>query len=372
MEIFNMTAPCLFGLESVLSGELKRIDAINVSASDGRVSFSGDENLIARANICLRTAERVMIVLKTFKAATFDELFEQTKSIEFERFISKKNAFPVTGWSLNSKLHSVPDCQSIIKKAAVERLKQKYNVSWFEETEAPVQIRFSIKKDIVSIMLDTSGAGLHKRGYRKESTIAPIKETLASGILDLARIYPDTVLYDPFCGSGTFSIEAAMKALNIPSGIGRRFACEKWGSIKDRAFSEERSRALSGIRKNTEFKAYMSDIDERAVALALDNAKKAKVDKKISAQVKDINDFICSDERALVVCNPPYGERLLDIRQAEEIYKIMGKRFERREGMKYYIISPHEDFERFFGRPADKKRKLYNGNIKCFLYMYFK
>ena len=371
MNKMEIVCPCLFGLESVLSGEIKRMGVKEVTTSDGRVSFFGDEHMLARANINLRTAERVMINLGSFRAETFDQLFEGTKALPFEAFISKHNAFPVKGWSINSRLTSIPDCQSIIKKAAVTRLQQKYSVSWFEETEAPVQIRFSIHKDIASVMLDTSGAGLHKRGYRQNSLVAPIKETLAAGILDIARIYPDTVLYDPFCGSGTFSIEAALKAFNIPAGINRKFAAEKWDCLSDAAWREERARGLDLIRRDATFKAYASDIDPDAVELTAQNAKKAGVAMRIKTTRADIADFsIPNDKHALVVCNPPYGERLLEVEQAQKLYNTMGKRFNLKSNNRFFIISPDEKFEKFFGQKADKQRKLYNGMIKCRLYMY--
>lgn len=373
MNKMEIVCPCLFGLESVLSGEIKRMGVKEINTSDGKVSFPGDENMLARANICLRTAERVMINLGSFRAVTFDQLFEGTRYLPFEKFIGKQNAFPVKGWSLDSRLASVPDCQSIIKKAAVERLKEKYNVSWFEETEAPVQIRFSIRKDIVSVMLDSSGVALHKRGYRRNSLTAPIKETLAAGILDLARIYPDTVLYDPFCGSGTFSIEAAMKAYNIPPGINRRFAAEQWGCFPKTIWQEERSRGLDLIRHDAVFKAFASDIDDQAIELTAQNAKKAGVAPRISINKADIADFQpVTGRQSVVVCNPPYGERMLEIEQARKLYAQMGKKFTADSSARYYIISPDEEFEKYFGRKANKERKLYNGMIKCRLYMYFK
>ena len=217
----RLCCPCHFGLESVLKYEITKIGGTDLKVSDGKISFTGDENIMARANICLSTAERVLIELLEFRAETFEDLFQGVRSIELERFIGVDDAFPVKGHSLNSTLHSVPDCQSIIKKAAVERLKSKYGVNWFSETGPAVQIQFSILKDVVTIYLDTSGAGLHKRGYRRNSNAAPIKETLAAGIVDLARVRPDSIVCDPFCGSGTILIEAAMKALKIPVGINR-------------------------------------------------------------------------------------------------------------------------------------------------------
>lgn len=365
-------APCLFGLEGVLAKELREISAENVRAENGRVLFSGDYNTLARSNICLRTAERVCIVLGSFYAKTFDALFEGTKRLPFERFIGKSNAFPVAGWSLDSKLFSVRDCQKIIKKAAVTRLSEKYHISWFEETGPTVQIRFSILKDRVTVMLDTSGEGLHKRGYRANSAGAPIKETLAAAMVMLSRPYSDSTLYDPFCGSGTIAIEGALIASNTAPGLKRRFAAENWGSIKPVVFKNEREAARAKINRDIEFKAVASDIDETAVALTLENAKKAGVGEFVSAVQSDISDFAPKTERGIVVTNPPYGERLLDIDEARRIYGVMGKVFEKKHGYRYSVISPDEKFEQLFGRSADKKRKLYNGMLKCDLYMYFK
>lgn len=371
MEKLKLSCPCLFGLESVLAGEVKRMGGLQVEAQDGKVNFSGGWEMVARANLCLRTAERVLIELGSFEARSFEELFQGVKALPLEEFIGMKDAFPVKGWSLNSKLMSIPDCQSIIKKAAVERLRQTYGVSWFEESGPVRQIQFSIRKDQVCIFLDTSGAGLHKRGYRKTSTLAPIKETLAAGILDLARVRKDTVLMDPFCGSGTFSIEGALKAFQIPPGIHRRFAAEKWDCMPEAVWKDERARGLAGIRRDAAFEAYASDIDPAAVELTRENAKKAGVAPRIRVKQADIRDFSCTRENAVVVCNPPYGERLLEIREAQELYKIMGKQFDLFSSQSFYIISPDEKFETLFGAKAAKRRKLYNGMIKCQLYMYY-
>lgn len=372
MEDLRFVAPTLLGLEGIVSDELKSLDIKNVTAENGRVLFDGDFNSLARANLSLRCAERVMILLAEFKAKTFDQLFEGVKKINLEEFIGEKDAFPVTGWALNSQLMSIPDCQKIIKKAAVERLKEHYKVSWFEETGPIHQIRFSIMKDTVSIMLDTSGAGLHKRGYRKNSNEAPLKETLAAAMAKLSRLYEDSVVYDPFCGSGTLLIEAALLARNIAPGILRKFSCEDWGCIPKEAFREERMRALSQIKRDIPFRCIGSDIDKSAIELTFANAKKAGVGDCIVAHEADISDFKISTERGIVLTNPPYGERLLEKTEAEKIYKIMGRVFEKEYGKRYFIISPDERFEDLFGRTADKKRKLYNGMIKCNLFMYFK
>ena len=366
----RLCCPCHFGLESVLKYEIQKIGGEDLSVSDGRISFSGDENVLARANLCLSTAERVLIELKQFRAVTFEELFQGVRSAELERFISRTDAFPVKGYSLNSALHSVPDCQSIVKKAAVERLKSKYGISWFDETGPAVQIQFSILKDMVSLYLDTSGAGLHKRGYRRNSNAAPIKETLAAGIVDLARVRPGSTVCDPFCGSGTILIEAALKALRMAPGINRRFAAEKWSCFDEKIWREERSRAIEAIDRSAEFHAYGSDIDDAAVALALDNAHKAGIKTRVTIEQADVSSFRQPDD-SIVICNPPYGERLLELREAEDVYRKMGKVLGKGGSRQSYIISPHEQFEDFFGAPAKKRRKLYNGMIKCQLYMYF-
>lgn len=372
MEKIRFVAPCLFGIEGLAADELRRMGAEEVSAEDGRVLFSGDFALLARANLNSRFAERILILLGEFPAATFSELFDGVKALPWELYIGKTDAFPVTGRSISSALHSIPDCQSIVKKAVVERLKQKYAVSWFEETGPEHRIRFSLHKDRASLMLDTSGEGLHKRGYRRHSNDAPLKETLAAAMCELARIYPDTHFLDPMCGSGTLLIEAAMMAAKIAPGLRRSFAAERFSAIPPQVWREERTRAQDAILHGIDFCAEGFDIDPAAVELTLANAKKAGVERYIRASVGDVRSFTPPEGRCLVVTNPPYGERLLDIRAAEELYRVMGERFVRGSGRKYFMISPHDEFERLFGAPADKRRKLYNGMIRCQLYMYFK
>ena len=368
---YRLCAPCLFGLESVLSGELKRLGFEEISVTDGRVEFSADAEGIARANLHLRTAERVLIVLGSFRAVSFPQLIDGAEQIRFEDYIGKKDAFPVKGWSLNSQLHSVPDCQAIIKKAAVKRLSQKYGVAWLEESESTVQIQFSINKDIVTIMLDTSGAALHKRGYRKNANQAPIRETLAAGILDIARIYPDTQLYDPFCGSGTFLIEAAYKAKNIAPGIYRRFAAEKWSSMPSNIWKLGREEAIEQVRREVEFVAFGSDISEESLQIAEANARRAGIPGLIRLQKQDIKNFTLPNKKSVVVTNPPYGERLMAGEDLHQLYQTMGSVCKPSDHVGYYIISSMEEFEKAYGRQADKKRKLYNGMLKCNLYQYF-
>ena len=371
MNLIRMVCPCHFGLESTLKFEITRIGGQDISVSDGRVAFSGDFGTLIKANLWLSTAERVLVQLAEFDAYSFEELFQGTKNAPFEDFIGADDRFPVKGYSLNSELHSVPDCQSIIKKAAVERLKNNYGISYFEETGALYQVRFSILKNHVSIFLDSTGEGLHKRGYRRNSNAAPIKETLAAGIVDLAHIRGDSVVCDPFCGSGTILIEAAYKALNIAPGLKRRFASDNWSIIPQNLWETERKAALEAIRKDTDFFAYGYDIDPECVALTQENCRKAGIQKRVEIKQADIKNYE-NISNTVTICNPPYGERLLEIREAEKLYSIMGQRYIADREHPCFVISPHEEFEKLFGKTADKRRKLYNGMLKCQLYMYFK
>lgn len=369
---YKLVAPCLFGIEGIAAEEFKRMGFESVTAENGRVLLQGEGSMLVRANLNSRFAERILLNIGEFDAMTFTELFDNVKALPWENFIGKDDAFPVNGWSINSQLSSIPDCQSIIKKAIVERLKSKYNISWFNETATEYRVRFSIHKNRVTMMIDTSGEGLHKRGYRRTSNAAPLKETLAAAICDMARIFPDTVCFDPFCGSGTLLIEAAMMAKKMAPGLCRSFAAERFPFIDEKIWRDERSLAQSKILTDIDFTATGFDIDPDAVALTLRNAKFAGVDKYVKASVADVKNFTPPGERCLILANPPYGERLLDVRAAEELYKTMGERFKSGDGQKYFIISPHDEFEKFFGRDADKRRKLYNGMIKCQLFMYFK
>ncbi len=369
---YKFIATTALGVEGLLADELKRIGLKNVNAENGRVSFIGDATACAKANIFSRIAERVLLVCGEFSAYDFDGLFDNIKKIPFENFIGKFDAFPVTGYSLNSELHSIPNCQSIIKKAIVDRLKKAYKTDWFLENKTTVKIRFSIIKNKVTVGIDTSGESLHKRGYRAHSNIAPIKETLAAAMCNLARIYPDTILIDPFCGSGTILIEAALMAKNQAPGLNRKFLGEELPFIGKKAFSDARSEALNQIIKNPEFKAIGYDIDPECVALTKENARKAGVENLVTAYLQDIKDLKLPDGRMKIITNPPYGERLLDVKHAEELYKIMGSVMPKEQGKGYFIISPQDNFEELFNRTADKKRKLYNGMLKCDVYQFFK
>lgn len=371
MSEIRYACPCLFGLESLVADELRELGMENVTAENGRVLFSGGVDALARANINLRCAERVLIVVGEFEAKTFDDLFEKVKALDWERWIGREDAFPVAGWSLNSTLHSVPDCQAIIKKAVVERLRTRYHVSWFRETGPKHQIRFSILKDRVSVTLDSSGDGLHKRGYRENANEAPLKETLAAAMVMLSRYRAGTPFYDPLCGSGTILIEAALLAMNRAPGLLRHFAAEKWDSTQQGVWEQARSEALAHVSKEP-FTVCGYDIDLNAVSLTLENAKKAGVGAHVRAETQDVRKFHPEESRGIIVCNPPYGERMLEIREAEDLYREMGKVFLALPDWNYYIISASESFETLFGKKADKRRKLYNGMIKCNYFQYFR
>ncbi len=368
---YLLCCPCHFGLEHTLHFEISKIGGTDIAAQDGRVLFRGDASTIAKANLCLSTAERVLIQLGQFPAYNFEELFQGVRALPLEQWIGKDDAFPVKGHALNSALHSVPDCQSIIKKAAVERLKSVYRTAWFNESGSVHLIRFSIHKNIATIYLDTSGIGLHKRGYRKNANAAPIKETLAAGIVDLARVHSDSIVCDPFCGSGTLLIEAAFKAMRMAPGLNRRFQAEQWEQIPRSVWSDARAEAVANIRHDAKFTAIGSDIDPEAIVLTEENCRKAGVKPRITILRQDIADFQ-PPEGAITICNPPYGERMLDIQHAQSLYRIMGEVFPADKAHPCYIITPDVDFELHFGKEADKKRKLYNGMLQCNLMSYFR
>ena len=365
----DFVSPCLFGLEGPLANELRRLNLSNVAADNGRVSFSGDIADIARTNISLRCGERVLLQLGSFEACSFEELFQHVKALPWEEYISKNCAFPVKGHSLNSMLHSVPDCQKIIKKAVAERLGGIYGVNWLAEDGPTVQIQFSIMKDRVSMCLDTSGAGLHKRGYRPAGGTAPLRETLAAAMVTLSRYRGRETFRDLFCGSGTIPIEAALIAKNRAPGLGRSFAAQDWPGIDKRIWQDARDEAVSREFNGCyDIKGF--DIDEGAVRLSSENAKRAGVDDIISFSQGDAAQFSESCGRGIIISNPPYGERLFEKNQAALLYKDLGKALAALESWDIYLLSPHTEFEHSFGRPADKKRKLYNGMIQCNLFMY--
>lgn len=371
MEDIKFYAPCLFGIEGILANELKHLGMHNVVAGNGSVVFEGTVDDVARCNIFLRTAERVCLVVGEFKAATFDELFEGVKRLRWERWIGKEDEFPVTGFSLNSRLYSVPDCQAIIKKAIVDRLSQHYGIRWFAETGPQHKIRFALFRDKVTVMLDTSGVGLHKRGYRPVSNMAPIRETLAAAIVDISRYRRVERFCDPMCGSGTFAIEAALFASNTAPGLGREFVAEKWTQLPADGFANARAEAKDKI-SNIPFEILGYDIDRKTADLARENVKRAGFGGRIQIGAADVKDLNLSDGRNnVIVCNPPYGERMSDLQAVREQTKLLGRVFSAQPSCRSYVISSSETFERDYGCKVRKKRKLYNGMIKTCLYQYF-
>lgn len=367
---YHLIAPCYFGTESTAAFEVRRIGAEEVQVTDGRIAFTGGPEIIAAANLNLRCAERVLLLLKSYTATTFDELFDGVYSIPWEELLPADAQFPVKGSSLSSILSSVPACQKIVKKAVVERLKKGHKVLTLPETGALYKLRFSIRKNRVEIMLDTSGDGLHKRGYRRNATGAPIKETLAAAIADLGRVRRDTLVQDPFCGSGTMVIEAAQKAMNIAPGLRRRFCAEHYGFVPQKVWAEQREKALSEVRMDAAFEGFGWDIDPAAVELATQNAKLAGVGERCHFEVADVADF-APDAAATVLTNPPYGERLGDLETAAKLAGVLGSRWEQNPGQGLYVITADADFERHFGKKAARRRKLYNGMIPCQVYMYY-
>lgn len=368
----QMIATCLFGLEKLLGEELDALGAHRTDTMDGRVSFEGDEHILAAANIRLRCAERVYISLGSFEATSFEQLFEGCRALPWEEWIGREDAFPVKGHSIRSALFSVPDCQSILKKAVVERLRSVYGAGWLPETGIKYQIEFFLFKDRVTLMIDSSGVPLHKRGYRPAAGEAPLRETLAAAIAMISRPREDVLFWDPFCGSGTIAIEAAMIATRQAPGIDRHFAAERFGQIEASVWHDERVRARSEILVDSGFEAYASDIDPEVLAVAKENAERAGVDDRIRFFVKNALDIRKENRRGTIVCNPPYGERLMTPEQVRALYRDMGKTFSALEPWQIYILTSSEEFERLYGRRADKVRKLYNGMIPCRLYQYFK
>lgn len=372
MSNIRLCAPCNFGLESILAREIRDLGFDILNVTDGRVNFLSDEEGICRANLWLRTAERVLVKLGEFEATTFEELFQNTKSLPWNDWIPKEGAFPAAkASSVKSKLFSTSDIQAIVKKAVVESLKKKYKVNWFDETGASYPIHIFVFKDKVNLYLDSSGVALHKRGYREIGSTAPIKETLAAALVLLTPWKEGRLLVDPFCGSGTILIEAALKGMNIAPGVNRSFISEKWTRIPEKLWQRARQEGKDSIKTNAKIYIQGYDIDEKVIKVARNNAKLAGIDELIHFQQRDVRDLSSKDKYGFIVSNPPYGERLEDLKTVEDLYKDMGRVFSALDTWSFYILTAHEDFERFFGRKAHRKRKLYNGMIKTDLYQYF-
>ena len=368
---FRYCIPCLFGVEGLVADELRRMNIQEVQVEDGRVFFSGSLADCVAVNLSLRCGERVLMEIGSFPARSFDALFEGVRALPWENILPQDAAFPVTGYSLDSALFSIPDCQKIIKKAVVERLKSRYHLERFPESGAEYRIRFSIRKDVASVYLDSSGTALHTRGYRPAHTEAALRETLAAAMVKLARYRGRGDFCDPFCGSGTIAIEAALAALNRAPGLYRSFSAENWSFVDPALWQQARAAAIAAEYRG-DYHIYASDLDPRAIQIARENAVRAGVDHLISFSVADACTFSRETERGVIVTNPPYGERLLDQKQAEELYRRFGAALNGLQNWSLYLLSSHTEFERCFGKTADKKRKLYNGMIKCDLFMYYK
>ncbi len=364
-------APCHFGLEGIVADEMRRLGLENVRSDNGRVRFDGTEADLAKASLWLRCPERILLEVGSFSATSFEELFEGVRSLPLEDYIPKNAAFPVKGHSVNSKLFSVSDCQSIIKKAMVKRLSEKYHIEWFPEDAEKMQVQFSIMNDICTIYMDTSGDGLHKRGYRPDHVAAPLSETLAAAMVYLSRYRGRDDFCDPFCGSGTLPIEAALIAKNRAPGLNRHFAAEEWSIIPKNVWREVREEAPAKEFKG-DYRIFASDLDSEAVEISKKNAARAGVADLIQFSQGDATAFDRKTAQGVIVTNPPYGERLMEKREAEELYTAFGRAYTGTENWKLFLLSSHTEFERSFGKTADKKRKLYNGMIKCDLYMYLK
>lgn len=362
--------PTLLGVEGLTADELRRMNMEDVRVENGRVFCQGEPKDIPRLNLRLRTGERVLILLGSFPASNFEELFEGTRKLPWERFIPDGGAFPVKGFSLNSALHSVPACQSIVKKAVATRLGKVYHRETLPETGALYQIQFSIMKNVASLMLDTTGPGLYKRGYRAVGVAAPLRETLAAALVLLSGYRGKDPFCDPFCGSGTIAIEAALIAKNRAPGLNRTFTAQKWPWLSSDAWVEAAGEAMD-LEFDGTYDIWGGDIDPAAIRIARDNAVKADVEDLLRFEVADARTFSRTEEYGRIVSNPPYGERLMEKREAEELYRDFGRTVQGLPtGWKINILSSHTEFERTFGRTADKKRKLYNGMLKCDLFQY--
>lgn len=372
MKNWELIAPCHFGLEAVLKREIQDLGYDVIRVEDGRVTFLGDEEAICQANIFLRSAERILLKVGEFKALTFDELFEQTKALPWEHYIPENGKFWVAkAASVKSKLFSPSDIQSIMKKAMVSRLEAKYHINWFQEDGASYPIRVFLLKDIVTVGIDTSGVSLHKRGYREEAGQAPITETLAAALIMLTPWKSERILVDPFCGSGTFLIEAAMIASHIAPGMNRSFVAKSWENILPKKYWDDamdEAKDLMIVPSNTDIQGY--DVDASVIKIARKNAEKAGVDKLIHFQQRDVKDLRHPKKYGFIITNPPYGERMEEKENLPALYSQFGRSFKELDSWSAYMITSYEEAERYFGRKSDKNRKIYNGMLKTYYYQF--
>ena len=371
MKKYELIATTTFGLEAIVKREILNLGLEVTATENGKVTFLGDGKDIVRANIWLRCADRVLLKVSEFKAVTFDELFDKTKAIDWSEFIPKNGRFPVDGQSVKSTLFSISDSQAIVKKAIVENLKSKYKINWFPENEGLYNVKVSILKDIATLTIDTSGVALHKRGYRQSAVTAPLKETLASALVLLSFWNKDRVLIDPFCGSGTILIEAAMIGRNIAPGLAREFAFKQWPIVSEEDFREATREAYEAIDHDSEIKLYGYDILEENVTAAIENADEAGVSDCITFEQKDFKDLSLKDDYSIMITNPPYGERLSEKEEVDKLYKLIGEKIGKLKTWSSYIITSDKDFEKTFGKQADRRRKLYNGRIETIYYQFY-
>ncbi len=371
MKKFNFIATTTFGLESTVKREVQNLGFENIKVQDGRVEFTGDLKDMARANIYLGGADRVLLKLAEFKALEFEDIFQAVKKIDWAYYMPQDANFVVTGKSVKSKLSSVPACQSVTEKAIVEKMKETYKLSIFPKSGAKYKVLISILKDTAIITIDTSGEGLHKRGYREVSVKAPLKETLAYSLIELSYWKKDRVLLDPVCGSGTIAIEAAMKAKNIAPGLARKFVSETWSFSDPQVWKDVRAEAYSKIDVDFIPKIYASDIDPKNIEIAKENAYNAGVDDCITFECKPFREVTLPEQYGVTICNPPYGERIGILKDVEDLYRDMGKLYQADPTWSFYCITSHEEFERIYGKRADQKRKLYNGMIKIDYFQYY-
>ncbi len=372
MNSIELIAPCHFGLESVLKREIQDLGYEIIQVEDGRITFRGDESAIARANVFIRTAERIMVKIGSFEAKSFDQLFERTKALRWQEYFPPDARFWASKASTkNSALFSASDIQSIVKKAIVEKLKTVYHVNWFEETGAEYPIRVFINKDVVSIGIDTSGVSLHKRGYRQLVGKAPISETLAAALIMLTPWNKDRILVDPFCGSGTFPIEAAMIGARIAPGMNRSFTAQKWKNLApDKQWMDALEEAESQILRDIKMNIQGYDIDNSIVKCAMQNAAEAGVEQYIHFQQRSVAELSHPKKYGFIITNPPYGERLEEKDELPDLYRMIAKSFDKLDTWSKYIITSYEEAEKYLGRKADKNRKIYNGMIKAYYYQY--
>ncbi len=366
---FKIIATTTFGLEAVTAKELKKLGYEDLVLENGKVTFEGDEMDIAICNIWLRTADRILIQMAQFEARSFEELFQGTLAVNWGEYIPENGMMHITGKSIKSQLHSVPDCQGIVKKAVVEGMKNTYKKDWFEEDGPVYKIEVGILKDLVTLTMDTTGPGLHKRGYRNLAGEAPMKETLAAALVLLSDWNTSKELADPMCGSGTIAIEAALIGKNIAPGINRIFVCEQWPIMPKDIWEQVRDGAKKAIN-NEEFRILASDIDGSVLKTARENAVKAGVDNYIAFQRLPMEEFSSKKKKGCIISNPPYGERIGEKEQLEKLYINLGKMYRNLDNWSCFTITAFEDFQKFFGAKADKNRKLYNGRILCYYYQY--